>query len=93
MNSQLTRDNQNVEIQSDNDEEENYGLIKQKLDGSLGATPVGPACQSSEQGMDPIQTAETGNNDERSFFSNPAYDFVKKLYKNYDSTFITMLAA
>ena len=93
MNSELTRDNQNVEIQSDNDEEEKSGLIKLKLDGSSGATPVGPACSSSEQEMDPIQTAETGSNEKRSFFSNPAYDFVKKLYTNYDSTFITMLVA
>ena len=92
-NSELTRDNHNVEIQSDTDEEEKSRLIKKRLDGSLGATPVEAACSSSEQSMGPIQIAENDSSEKRSFFSNPAYDFVKKLYTNYDSTFITMLAA
>ena len=53
-NSELARDNHNVEIQSDNDEEEKSRLIKKRLDGSLGATPVEAACSSSEQEIGPI---------------------------------------
>ena len=92
-NSELSRDNHNDEIQSENDEEEKSGLIKRNLDGSFGATPLGAACSSSDQEDGPLQAAETGIGEKRSFFSNSAYDFVKKLYRNYDSTFVTMLAA
>ena len=58
----LSRDNQNVEIQDDNDEEETSELIKRKLDGSLGATPIGAACSSSEheECPRPLETGETG---------------------------------
>ena len=93
-NSVQSRDNNIHEIQSDNDEEEKANLIKQNLDGSFGATPIAAAANNSSSDQESNQeTAETGNIGKRGFFSNPAYDFVKKLYENYDSTFITMLAA
>ena len=93
-NSVQSRDNNDHEIQSDNEEEEKANLIKQNLDGSFGATPIAaPGNNSSSDQESNIETAETGNVKKRGFFSNPASDFVKKLYENYDSTFITMLAA
>ena len=71
-----------------------HGTLKQNLDGSFGATPIAAAGNNSNSDQESNQeAAETGNIGKRGFFANPAYDFVKKLYENYDSTFITMLAA
>ena len=91
-NSEPSEDYHNVETYFDSDEEEKSTLINKKLDGSSGATLLGAACSSSEEHRT-IQAAETGIDEQRSFFSIPAYDLLKKLYKNYDPTFITMLAA
>jgi len=107
--SALNPDSSNSEILSDNENTEEQTRLINRInsgEGSLGGTPSvrrkRQAGSNSAEGnvyFDRIDNEfETRNvvtvvEENNTCCSNPMLNFVRKVYSNYDSTFVTMLCA
>ena len=83
----------NSEAPSDSEDiREEQCLIPDKLDGSLGGTPLGQLNAAEDGGVDGEgQRRQAARR--RGCCSNSVTDFVRDVYSKYDPTFVTMLCA